>query len=958
MRLIFALLVCSCLGAGPAQQVPPTAMAFEPNVGQADGEVKFLAHAPHGMLWLTEEGAVLGIGVDARSVVRLRFEGGKASRIESEEPRAGISNYFIGNDRRNWHTGVPQYGKVRYRAVYPGIDVVFYGNPSNLEYDFVLSPGADPSRIQLAFDGVSKVSADADGGLLLTTGSAKIRNLPPLITQDGKSIGGHWAIHGKNHAGFIVDRFDRARPLVIDPVLTYATVLGGANEDTAQGVALDSQGNIIVVGQTASPTFPLKSALSSTFQDLSGSTSYGFVSKINPSASNGASLLYSTFFASGGADGGSDINAVALDRNGNVYFTGRAADNLPLQNFLMGQGGYVSNANCLAQSQFNYCYHAFVAEISANGTALLFSSYLGGSSNDQGLGIAVDQAGNIYVAGTTQSHDFPTTQFAADNSLSGTRSGFVSVISSKLALSYSTYFGSGGSGDQVSAIAVDSRGLVYIAGIAGGTGLPTANGFQSSYPGGRGLPSCGFAAILDPVVQTSLVYSTYLGGVGGNAATFARAVGTDGSGNIYVAGVTSSSTFPVTSSAFRTPKGGSGVFVAKLNPSLQGQQQLAYSTMLSGPQGDIADSTRGLAVDSSGRVTVVGQTYANDYPVTANAYQPAFSIYSGFISVIDPSQSGAASLVYSSFVGDPVDSVINAVAVDPTGRFIVVAGESIGANSPVVTPSGFQTASPGNGDAYIARFDMSQTGPLLTAVENGASLSADKSGTISPGMIVTLKGTGLGPTAGANGTIDPNSGKVSSSAAGVQVLINGTPCPLLYLSATQINAIAPYELATLMPKALVQVQVIYNQVAGNVLYLQVAATNPGIFSFDDGAGQGAILNQDHSVNGPTNAAARGSQIQIFATGEGQTVPPGVDGAIANEPVASIPTPAATLSLMIGGVPVPAASIAYAGTLPQGVAGALQINATIPTTVMPGPAVPVVLTIGSASSPSTLTMAVQ
>jgi uncharacterized protein (TIGR03437 family) len=189
------------------------------------------------------------------------------------------------------------------------------------------------------------------------------------------------------------------------------------------------------------------------------------------------------------------------------------------------------------------------------------------------------------------------------------------------------------------------------------------------------------------------------------------------------------------------------------------------------------------------------------------------------------------------------------------------------------------------------------------------------------------------------------------------VLINNTPCPLLYISATQINAVAPYELTTQQGN-FVTVEVIYNGVGGNVIYAFINATNPGIFSFDDGSGQGAILNQDGTVNGPSNAAARGTLIQIFATGEGQTVPPGVDGAIANEPVASIPHPAAAVSLTVGGVAVPASAITYAGTLPGGVAGALQINAMIPANAPTGAAVPIVLTIGKASSPKSLTVAIQ
>jgi uncharacterized protein (TIGR03437 family) len=958
-----ALLTCSCLAASPAAQIPVTPLAFEPNVGQADAQVKYLAHASHGMLWLTEKGLVLSAGGKTGSVVRVRFEGGNAApRIEAEDKHTGISNYFIGNDRRNWHTGVPQYGKVRYREVYPGIDVVFYGNPSNVEYDFVLRPGADPARIRLAFDGASKLTTDSDGGLVLRTGGAEIRNLPPVIRQDGKLVGGHWAVLGKNRAGFVVDRFDRSKPLIIDPVLTYASLVGGVYRDVIVGVAIDGQGNIIAGGITNSPDFPLARPFDSVLEDTSGGSVYPFVLKINPSAAGPASLVYSTFFASAGIlDEGSTLYAITADLSGNAYFTGSAGDNLPVEHALPGQGTYNSNQQCLIQGEYTYCDHGFVAELNSAGNQLLFSSYLGGSKEDQGYAIAVDATGNIYVGGVTQSSDFPTMGNFVQGSLQGSgTNGFVSVISPSHTLTYSTFFSSGGSQDGVNTIAVDSSGRIFLAGDAGGSALPVANGFQPTYPGGANHPSAAFAAILNPSLPQPLLYSTYLGG--SDHESSANAVATDGAGNIYVVGQTQATDFPVAATAVRGPGAGANpkAFVAKLNPAAQGKQQLVYSTILGGSFIDIAQA---VAVGPSGRITVAGETNSLNFELTSNAYQQTFVAGEtasgptpiGFLAQIDPTQSGSASLLYSSFLGSP-NSILYGVALDSTGNIVVVGGEATG--GPPLTPSAFQSAYGGGAsDGYIARFDMSQTGPAITSVENGASLSADTNGMISPGMIVTVKGTGLGPSVATAGSIDPTSGKVSTNVAGVEVLIDNTPCPLLYISATQVNAVAPYELAAKAGQA-VAVQVIYNQGSASTVYKIVSATNPGIISFDDGSGQGAILNQDGTVNGPSNPAARGSLVQIFATGEGQTVPPGVDGVIANEPVASIPHPAAALSLTIGGVAVPTSSITYAGTLPGGVAGALQINAMIPANAPTGSAIPIVLTIGANSSPNTLTMAVQ
>jgi len=945
-------------------QIPQTPRAFERNLGQAARQVKYQARAPHFMVWLTEQGAMIGMrGTHGSTYVEIQCVGGNpAPRIDAEDQRAGISNYFIGRNPKAWHTDVPQYGRVRYRAVYPGIDLVFYGGPSNLEYDFDLAPGTDPSRISLAFVGARKVSLDADGGLIVDTGDAQLRNLPPRITQNGKRVGGHWTLQG-NRAGFVTDRFDRSKPLVIDPILTYATYAGGASGSDAVGaLAIDKQGNILVGGETNSVDFPLTNPLDPTLADRSGANVYAFILKINPSAAGPASLVYSTFFATAGVmDEGSVLFGLTSDQAGNAYFTGSAGDNLPIVSALPGQSTYNAAPNCPVQGVYTPCDHVYVAEISPTGNKLLFSTYLGGSNEDQGFGIQVDSAGNIYVAGQTASGDFPVAGNSVQSLLRGNgNNGFVSVISASHTLAYSTFFGSFGTQDSINAIAVDSNGRIFIAGQAGAAGLPIANGFQPSYPGGANQPVAGFVSILNPSLPQPLVYSTYLGGT--DHMTSASAVATDGSGNIYVAGATQATNFPVTPTAIRGPGQGANpkVFVTKLNPTAQGNAQLTYSTILGG---SFADGAAAMAVSASGIISVAGSTNSFNFQITNNAYQPIFvgsgplssPTPMGFLAQIDPTKSGAAGLLYSSYAGS-VNSSMYALALDSTGKIVAIGGSGF-AGAPL-TAAAFQSKyAGGDGDGYVASFDMSQTGPMVTNVENAASLSADPNGTISPGMVVTLKGAGLGPATATNGTIDPSSGKVSTNVDGVQVLIDNTPCPLLYISSTQINAVAPYELANKVGQSVI-VEVTYNQAAGSALAAIVSATNPGIFSFDDGSGQGAILNQDGTVNGASNAAARGSLIQIFATGEGQTVPPGVDGAIANEPLGSIPTPAASVSVSIGGVQVPSSAVTYAGTLPGGVAGALQINAMIPANAPTGAAIPIVLTIGQNSSPKTLTIAVQ
>ena len=951
-------LVAPAVFAAAARQLSTLPLAFEPNEGQANAQVRFLAHSPHATVWFTQREAVYGD-------LRVRFEGAAAApRMEGQDRQTGISNYFSGNDRKRWRTNIPRFGKVVYHDLYPGIDAVFYGNSGQLEYDFVLKPGADPAHIRLVFGGADATRIDASGDLVLTVGPDEFRNRRPVITQNGKRVGGHWQLTGSHRAGFALDPYDRNQPLTIDPILTYATFLGGANPDAATAIAMDSQGNLVIAGETASSDFPTAAPLYSV-SSRGAIPVVPFIAKLNPLATGADALIYATYFDTGGVlQKGATVTAVAVDHSGNAYFTGAAYDNLPLQNPLQSTFHISYQCSLPGVIFVGLCQHAYVAEISAAGNQLLFSSYLEGSSYDAGTAIAVDAAGNIFVGGQTKSPDFPVTGNAV---LSGTKNldGFVTEISAARTLAYSTIFGSptAQANDSVNGIAVDSAGLVYIGGVSESTGLPVSPGAYNSTPVN---PSQGyaFAAILNPANQapkSSLVYSTYVGPGAGTA------VAADSSGNIYLAGIAQAA-FPVTSSAIHGPSTNpnyTSAFVLRLNPSMSGSAQLSYSTCFGSDfshvttSASLVDLPHALAVDPSGKIVATGSTNSPYFVTTPNAIEPFVPNNApnmpdfGFLVQIDPTQPASSALVYSTYLGGPTGTEIYGLALDSTGKIAAVAGQATGAGSPV-TPSTFQSYG-GGGDAYILRFDLSQTGSAAVNFwSNGASLSANANGVFSPGMIFTLKGTGLGPTAGTGGAIDPVSNKVSTQVSGVQVFVDGVPCPLLYLSATQINAIAPYEIASKAGQY-AAVQVFYNGAASNISFVPVKATNPGIFSFDDGTGQAAVLNQDSSVNGPSNPAARGSVIQVFATGEGQTAPPGVDGALATEPLAGIPTPAGKVSLTIGGIP---ASIYFAGTAPGGVAGAFQVDAFIPDGAPVGSAVPIVLNVGGTNSQAGLTIAVQ
>lgn len=950
--------------AAPPVTVP---LSFEPNVGQTDAQVKYLARHNDATLWLTGEGPVLGIGrKSGGSYLKLRFEGGKrAPAMQAEEQRPGVSNYFLGSDPHKWRTDVPNFGKVRYREVYPGIDAVFYGNPDQLEYDLVVQPGADPSHIRIVFDGASRVSTNAKGELVIQAGSAEIRALKPVIRQGSKIVGGHYVIHGKRSAGFAVEAYDRSETLTIDPIVTYASYIGGNIGDQGYGVAIDKQGNIYVTGETSSLNFPTKNAFATSLPATLNNPTHAFVTKINPSASGGASLVYSTLY---GSDGSDSASAIAVDSTGAVVITGSTGSfdsSLPQVNAF--ETPPTKSNTCGSVQNAAFCLSAFAAKLSSTGNTLVYSSYLSGTAGDGGTAATFDASGNAWIAGFTTSLDFPTRGQAYQTSLRGNQAGFLSEITPTGSLVYSTYFAAPPA-VEFSAVTTDGSGNVIAAGSATATSLPTTPGaYQTAYPGATA------AVVVKLSPSAGLLYCTYLGGTTGT--TSASGVAVDAAGNIYVAGGTYSTSFPVTAGAFQTTLSdqinfslASDGFVTKLNPAAQGNAQLVYSTLLGG---SFDDTITAIASDSAGHLTIAGVTNSFDFPVTLDAFEccwsgqvsSGFITNYGFVTRMDLTKSGSGALVYGTLLGGTLFTALYSVALDSTGNIAAVAGLAESTDTPV-TPSAFQSVFGGQatnsvyptdfGDAYVARFDFSQTGPAAFLFENGAGLAALSGANIAPGLIFTLKGTGLGPSVFSLAQIDPSTGLISTNVAGVQVFVNGIACALTYVSATQINAIAPYELANQVGQ-FARIQVFYDGVPGSVLRTTIAATAPGILSLDDGSGQGVIVNQDSSLNGPNNPAAVGTIITIYATGEGQTNPPGIDGGIAND-FNHLPHPVGAVAVSIGTVNAP--NIAYAGTAPAEIYGLFQINVTIPPGVSPGSAVPVVVTVGGVASQKGLTMAVK
>jgi hypothetical protein len=675
---LLALFVPSHLLPGPAAPPRPRIenlnklpLAFERNQGQTDSKVKFLSHGQGYTLFLTSGEAVMALHKASAKpgVLRMKLLGAnRAPAVSGMDEMPGKSNYFIGNDAKKWHTNVPTYAKVKYKSVYSGIDLVYYGNQRHLEYDFVVAPGANPRRIQLGLRGARKISRSEDGDLVLAMDAGEIRCHKPVVYQEKggvrREIAAHYVVKHGNWVGFEVGDYDPRRPLFIDPLI-YSTYLGGSGDDYGSAIAVDNSGSAYVTGWTQSTNFPTMNPL-----QPAGAGLYAFVAKLNPA---GSALVYSTYLGGGADEGG----GIAVDNSGNAYVTGLTeSTNFPTVNPLQQSFGGVSDA--------------FVAKLNATGSALVYSTYLGGSGIDNGTGIAVDSSHSAYVTGYTFSADFPTMNPLQPTPGGG---GYGDAFVAKLnpagsALVYSTYLG--GSGEDLGyGIAVDSSGNAYITGYTASTDFPTISPLQPIYGGA----SDAFVAKLNSA-GSALVYSTFLGGSGYDEGI---GIAVDSSGNAYVTGATGSTDFP-TMNPLQPIYGGDGdAFVAKLNPS---GSAFVYSTYLggSGP-----DQGSGVAVDTAGNAYVTGGTASTDFP-TMYPFQPTNGGSNAFVAMLNPAGS---SLVFSTYFGGSGGDGGSGIAVDITGN-AYVTGATSSTDFPTMDP--LQAAYGGSGDAFVAEIT---SGPAL-----------------------------------------------------------------------------------------------------------------------------------------------------------------------------------------------------------------------------------------------------
>src|SRR6266850_2206770 len=482
----FVLPQSAAAEARPSETYGRLPLHFEANLGQTNEDVRFLARGPGYSVYLTAGEAVVvlakpnadakrdahatreRLGTQTRAtpiVVRMSLVGAATKPLVSGlDELPGKANYFIGKDPAKWRTNVPTYAKVRYHEVYPGIDLVYYGNQRRLEYDFLVAPGADPNGIVIGFQGAERLEIDAQGELVLHVAGDVIRQRVPVIYQetDGvrTKIEGRYVLKDAHRVGFQVTAYDRSQSLVIDPVLVYSTYLGGSGSEQALGIAVDAAGAAYVTGFTTSADFTLGCTAPCTVLDatLSGGVD-AFVTKLDPT---GSALLYSTYLGGSGSDQGSGI---AVDAAGAAYVTGFTTS----ADFTAG-----CTAPCtVLDPTLSGGSDAFVTKLDPTGSALLYSTYLGGSADDAGVGIAVDDAGAAYVTGFTTSADFTLGCTAPCTVLDATLGGFADAFVAKLnatgtALVYSTYLG--GSGDEFGlGIAVDAAGAAYVTGVTQST---------------------------------------------------------------------------------------------------------------------------------------------------------------------------------------------------------------------------------------------------------------------------------------------------------------------------------------------------------------------------------------------------------------------------------------------------------------------------------------------------------
>jgi hypothetical protein len=729
------------------------ALAFEANNGQTDASVKFVSRGTGYSVFLTSGGMVLSLrpqesvlpvvsnGASKSQPTSNKISSGTADttmifnlvgaatnpKAVGEEPLSTKVNYFIGRDPSKWQTNVQTYAKVRYQNVYPGIDLLYYGNNRQVEYDFIVAPGSDANKIQFSVTGADSLAVDAAGNLVLTKGTTQLHFQTPAIYQEANGtrlkVPGNYSLKDNTHVGFTVAPHDNSKTLVIDPVLVYSTFLGGRSYDQGSAIAVDAIGNAYVTGTTSSPDFPL-----ATLGSLNPTQQRMFVVKLDVS---GSTLLYADYF--GGTSGNDSPSSISVDTSGSAYVAGQAysADFSIFNAYQATLAGY---------------QNAFLTKFSADGSSLVYSTYLGGSSGDSAQALAVDNAGEATIAGYTSSQNFPLaspyqSSISPDqNSHWGQYSFFSRFSADGSSLIYSSYLAGNllsqnycyycGPNSTINGLALDNSGNLYVVGDTNTTNFPTTSGaFLQTYPGTY-VSQVPFISKFD--TSGAVVYSSYFGGTN---YSYADAVAVDAAGFAYVTGYDGGNdNFPITATTICDPNTQScnGAFITKFDTA---GANLAYSTYL-GPN----NNSQGIAiqVDAAGDAYVIGNIYSSQF-TTVNPIESYIGGQDLLIVEIDPT---ASSQLFATFVGEDQDESAAGMALDSNGA-MYVTGNTNSTYFPV-TQSAFQSSWGGQNDAFILKI-----GPATaSAVAIGPSLlqfSTLNVGVASPPRSTILRNMGTAP---------------------------------------------------------------------------------------------------------------------------------------------------------------------------------------------------------------------
>jgi len=697
---------------------------FIENKGQADKSVRFFEQGSGHTMFFARDGVVLALTKNAgkadkathdkkltTEILRFSFAGSeKNAHIAAGEAMPGHVNYFVGNDKTKWRSNIPTYGNLTYKDLYKNIDIKFYGNNNNIEHDIIVRPGGDPSLVKFVYNGIKGLNVTDTGDLEILMREGTLIEQRPVIYQkiDGRRVaveGSYRLLSAKKDGmfayGFKVASYDHTKELIIDPVLVYSTYLGGSARDFAKDIAVDSTGSVYVTGQAASTDFPIAGAIQGVF---AGGSEDVFVTKIN---SAGSALVYSTYLGGGLTDLGESI---AIDSTGAAYVTGmtRSTD-FPVLGATQGAFGGGGE-------------DAFVTKINPAGSAIVYSTYLGGNLSEFGFGIALDNTNAVYVTGLTTSLNFPLVNPIQSLHGGGFQDAFVTKINpAGSAYVYSTYLGGGGS-DAGNDIAVDASGAAYVTGQTASVDFPVASPLQGANAGGIDA----FLTKIDPA-GAALVYSTYLGGSIGD--DIGSGIALDSAGSVYVTGDTSSINFPTVAPIQALYGGGlTDAFVLKLNAP---GTALIYSTFIGGTASDFG---RAVAVDSKGIANVIGETFSGDFPLVS----PIQATFGGVLEDAFVSRINAAgsAYLYSTYLGGNNDDMGFGIAVDITGNAYVTGGTA-SSDFPLVTP--IQPTLGGGGgfaDAFVGKITDTPL-PVVSLVISPDTTTVPLGGTLGYNVTAT-----------------------------------------------------------------------------------------------------------------------------------------------------------------------------------------------------------------------------